>query len=136
MASISLGPPIPAEAMQSIVRAMQLRHFKWDTQIGDTSVLFPQPLLMDQGTWHWLSTEAEHAARELHALEQTVAGDPRRECVTLFASALIICFSKLTPMVSQFNRTREKSYRSKNGQNYVGGILKRRRRVATLATLG
>ena len=61
--------------MHAIERTMQLRHFKWDTQVGDTSVLSSQPLLMARGTWDWLSTKAEHAARELYALEQNVAAD-------------------------------------------------------------
>ena len=55
---------------------MQLRHFKWDTQVGDTSVLCPQPLLMAQGTWNWLSAKAEKATAEVYSLEQAIAGDP------------------------------------------------------------
>ena len=41
---ICLGEPVPANAMRSIERAMQLRQFKWDTQVGDTSVLCPHLL--------------------------------------------------------------------------------------------
>ena len=60
--------------MRSIERAVQLYHFKWDTQVGDTSVLCPQPLLMAQGTWNWLSTKAERATAEIYALEHAIAG--------------------------------------------------------------
>ena len=75
-APIRLGEPIPADALQSIQRVMQLRHFKWDTQVGDTSILFSQPLLMAQSTWDWLAAKAEKAAQEIYALEQLIAGDP------------------------------------------------------------
>ena len=74
--SIRLGEPIPADAMRSIERAMQLRHFKWDTQVSDTSVLCSQPLLMAQDTWNWLSSKAEIATAEIYAVEQAIAGDP------------------------------------------------------------
>ena len=61
--------------MRAVERAVQLRHFKWDTQVGDTSVLFSQPLLMAQSIWAWLCAKAERATQEIYALEQTIAGD-------------------------------------------------------------
>ena len=73
--SIRLGEPVPVDAMRSIERAIQLRHFKWDTQVGDTGVLFSQPLLMAQSTWDCLSTKTEKATQEIYDLEQTIAAD-------------------------------------------------------------
>ena len=73
--SIRLGEPVPVDAMRSIERAIQLRHFKWDTQVGDTGILFSQPLLMAQSTWDWLSIKAEKATQEIYDLEQTITAD-------------------------------------------------------------
>ena len=64
------------EAMCSIERTLQLHHFKWDTQVGDTGVLFRQPVLIAESEWNWLSRKAEQAAQEIYSLEQTIAGDP------------------------------------------------------------
>ena len=67
---------MPTESARDIERTLQLNHFKWDPQVGDTRVLLPQPLLLPQSEWTWLTDQAERAAREIYALEQAVIADP------------------------------------------------------------
>ena len=74
--TLRLGTPIPAEAARAIEQTLQLQHFKWDTQVGDTRVLLPQPLLLPQREWHWLATQAERATREIYGLERAIIADP------------------------------------------------------------
>ncbi len=75
-AALRLGEPVPAEALGAIGRAWQLHHFKWDTQVGDTSVLCPQPLLIPRSQWDWLAVQAERATREIYGLERAIAACP------------------------------------------------------------
>jgi len=72
---IRLGDPLPPLALAGIERTLQLRHFKWDTQVGDRRVLCPQPFLIAEAEWNALRTQAEQAARELARIEREVAGD-------------------------------------------------------------
>lgn len=74
--SVGLGANVPSDAMRSIERKMQLRHFKWDTQVGDSSVLSSQPLVMAQAEWDWLCMKAEQAAEEMFAFEREIACNP------------------------------------------------------------
>ena len=74
--SVRLGEPFAPEAVVRVRRALQLRHFKWDTQVGDACVLLPQPLLIVRSEWERLCVLAEHAARELYSLERLVAARP------------------------------------------------------------
>ena len=74
--ALRLGEPLPAEAARDIERTLQLQHFKWDTQVGDTRVLLPQPLLLPRSEWTWLTDQAERAAREIYALEPALLADP------------------------------------------------------------
>ncbi|HEY6847270.1 MAG TPA: hypothetical protein VI320_13860 [Terracidiphilus sp.] len=62
---IALGEPVPAESMRTIERTLQLQHCKWDTHVGDVNVLSPQPFLIAEREWAWLSMKAEHAAQEI-----------------------------------------------------------------------
>jgi hypothetical protein len=74
--TIRLGDPLPADALRSIERTLQLSHFKWDARVGDASVVFPQPLLMDAEEWAWLCAKAECLAAEMLAFEQEIAAKP------------------------------------------------------------
>ena len=74
--ALRLGEPVSAESARDIERTLQLEHFKWDTQVGDTRVLLPQPLLLPQSEWLWLTGQAERSAREIYALEQAIIADP------------------------------------------------------------
>jgi glutathionylspermidine synthase len=62
--------------MRSIERTLQLSHFKWDTQVGDSSVLSPQALLIAEKEWAWLCMKAERAAQEMYAFEREIASSP------------------------------------------------------------
>ena len=73
---IRLGAQVPADAMGSIRRQLQLDHFKWDTQVGDSGVLSSQPLLIAEEEWQWLCKKAEDAAEELFAFEKEIACSP------------------------------------------------------------
>jgi glutathionylspermidine synthase len=50
--------------------------FKWDIQIGDTSTLFRQPLLIHPTIWQQLAKMAEDLAAELMAAEQEIVIRP------------------------------------------------------------
>ncbi len=73
---LDLGSPLPEDAARTIERKWQLDHFKWDTQVGDTSVLLRQPVLIAAVEWAWLLGKAEQAAREIYSLEQAIADNP------------------------------------------------------------
>jgi len=72
---IRLGSALPADVMARIERTLQVRHFKWDTQVGDQRVLSPQPLLISETEWNRLCSQAEQAAQEISSFEQGVAGN-------------------------------------------------------------
>lgn len=73
---IRLGTQVSADAMGSIRRQLQLGHFKWDAQVGDSGVLSSQPLLIAEDEWRWLCKKAEDAAEELFAFEKEIACSP------------------------------------------------------------
>ncbi len=62
--------------MGAIARKLQIDHCKWDTQVGDASVLSSQPLLIATTEWKWLCRKAEQAAEELFAFENEIAQSP------------------------------------------------------------
>lgn len=74
--TISLGERVPADAMRSIECKLQLHHFKWDTHVGDSSVLSPEPVLIAEKEWKWLCRKGEHAAQEMYAFEREIACSP------------------------------------------------------------
>jgi glutathionylspermidine synthase len=51
---------------------MILDYFKWDPQVGDESVLFPQPLILDSKNWQKLARAAEQMALELTRVESVL----------------------------------------------------------------
>ena len=79
--NIRLGEALPREALHRIGRMLQLHYCKWDTQVGDYSVLSPQPLLMAASEWAWLSLKAQHLTAELYPIEQEIAASPRLQRV-------------------------------------------------------
>ena len=50
--------------------------FKWDIQIGDTTTLFRQPLLIRPAIWQQLAKRAEELAAELMAAEREIVTRP------------------------------------------------------------
>jgi len=76
VSTIALGKRVPADAMRSIERALQIHHFKWDTRVGDLNALSPEPFLIAEKEWKWLCERAERAAKEMFAFELEIACNP------------------------------------------------------------
>ena len=78
MTSISLrfGPAVSTPQFEAIQRRMSLQCFKWDSQVGDVSTLFPQPLLLSNQTWKDLRRMAENLAGELNEAEAEMLQRP------------------------------------------------------------
>jgi glutathionylspermidine synthase len=55
---------------------MSLDFFKWDSQVGDTATLFPQPLLIGSETWNYLKQTAQDLAAELREAENELVRRP------------------------------------------------------------
>ena len=76
-AGVWLGPPLDAAELRRIERHLHLHCHKWDTQIGDTSVLSEQAVIVTGTEWDWLCRTAEALAAETLALESCVVDSPR-----------------------------------------------------------
>jgi glutathionylspermidine synthase len=72
---------LDAATFLRIQRGMALDCCKWDMQVGDTSTLFPQPLLLRAETWEDLSRMAEGLAAELVLAERELAKRPELHAV-------------------------------------------------------
>lgn len=72
----AFAPSIAGVEFQRIQRCMALDFFKWDSQVGDTSTLFPQPLMMSAETWQELKEKAESLASELSEAEAELLHRP------------------------------------------------------------
>ena len=67
---LRLGPQVSDVAAAEIRREMELRHCKWDTQLGDVSVLaVPWPIVMPASAWAHLRELAERLASETVSME-------------------------------------------------------------------
>jgi glutathionylspermidine synthase len=75
--TVKLAPPIDPSALRSIERQLHLRFHKWDTQVGDVSVLCEQPLLLPSDEWSYLRASAETLAAETEELESVILENPR-----------------------------------------------------------
>lgn len=64
-----------AEELKRIERNLNLHHAKWDTHVGDGSVVSPEPVFIRKNEWQWLCVQAESATRELFALKREIARD-------------------------------------------------------------
>ena len=73
---LRVGPALDRAAAHELRRALELRHFKWDAQIGDVSVLAPFPLLIRAHDWYELTQLAERLAAETEALERALWARP------------------------------------------------------------
>jgi len=49
---LAFGHAISPNEFQCIQQRMSLDFCKWDSQVGDISTLFPQPLLISSETWN------------------------------------------------------------------------------------
>jgi glutathionylspermidine synthase len=71
------GRAVEAGALREIRQTMELRHFKWDAQVGDTEVLSPTPLLIGSVGWRELAGLSEQLFAETVAAEQEILARPR-----------------------------------------------------------
>jgi hypothetical protein len=55
---------------------MELSHFKWDVQVGDSTSLAPFPLLISRSTWSELAGLTELLAAETVTMEAELVGRP------------------------------------------------------------
>ena len=62
---LTFGSTLPETDFQHVQNRMALEFCKWDSQIGDVSTLFRQPLLIGLGAWRELKQMAEELAAEL-----------------------------------------------------------------------
>jgi hypothetical protein len=74
---IMLASPIDRSALRSIERQLHLRFHKWDTQVGDISVLSEQPLVLPRSEWDRICASAEALAAETEHLESLTLEEPR-----------------------------------------------------------
>ncbi len=74
---IALAPPIDPSALRSIERQLHLRFHKWDTQVGDVSVLCEHPLVLPGREWDRICASAEALAAETENLESLTLEKPR-----------------------------------------------------------
>ncbi len=79
--ALQLGPALNPEAFSKIRRRMMLDYFKWDTQIGDESVLLEQPLILPSKTWAGLAAAAEQMAAEIAGIEIELLERPKLQAI-------------------------------------------------------
>ena len=73
---VKLAPPIDPSSLRSIERQLHMRLQKWDTQVGDVSVLCEHPLVLPGGEWNRLCAAAEALAAETERLESLALETP------------------------------------------------------------
>lgn len=72
----AFGRPLAESEFLEVQSRLALDCFKWDIQIGDTTTLFRQPLLIRQTMWQQLAKMAEELAAELMTAEQEIVTRP------------------------------------------------------------
>ena len=73
---LTFGSTVAEADFQLIQNRMALDFCKWDSQIGDVSTLFRQPVLISPGTWQELKQMAEELAAELMTAEEELLHRP------------------------------------------------------------
>ncbi|UYV11768.1 MAG: hypothetical protein NCW75_10715 [Phycisphaera sp.] len=71
-----VGEPLPVHEVASLRREMALSHFKWDPQVGDTTVLGDRPIILARRAWRELEQLAEALDTELLAAEAEILHRP------------------------------------------------------------
>lgn len=74
---VTFAPPVEPNSLRAIERQLHLRFNKWDTQVGDCSVLCEHPLVIRSGEWDNLCAAAEGLAAETEQQEVRVLNSPR-----------------------------------------------------------
>lgn len=91
---LRFGPPIREGDFRRIRQQMSLDFCKWDSQVGDVSTLFPQPLLISAATWAQLSALAERLAIELDNAETELLLRPDLFCILGIPGSLRFFFER------------------------------------------
>lgn len=78
---LAFGPALDDATFRHIQRRMALDFCKWDIQVGDTSTLFPQPLVIRQDVWNELKCFAESLAIELQWAEIEILHRPELHAI-------------------------------------------------------
>jgi glutathionylspermidine synthase len=73
---LSVGRPLDPVDLRQIEHRLHLEFEKWDTQVGDISVLSEQPLVLSEREWRRLCHLAEQLAAETIRLELEVLAEP------------------------------------------------------------
>src|SRR5262245_21483811 len=66
---VAFAPPLEPGALRAIERQRHLLFNKWDTQVGDVSVLCEHPLVMRGSEWDRICAAAEALAAETKQME-------------------------------------------------------------------
>jgi hypothetical protein len=69
---VKLGAPLSSFELAEVKRNLHLNCHKWDTQVGDESIIFDQALILPAPEWNWLCRVAERLAAETMLLETAV----------------------------------------------------------------
>jgi Glutathionylspermidine synthase preATP-grasp len=83
--------------LREIRRVMELRHFKWDAQVGDVSTLGPAPLLITSSAWRDLAGLAERLFGETLAIERELLERPALHANIALPRPLRRLFARGTP---------------------------------------
>jgi glutathionylspermidine synthase len=75
--TVKLAPPIDPGALRCIERQLHLRFHKWDTRVGDVSILCEHPLVLPGSEWDRICASAETLAAETERLESLTLEKPR-----------------------------------------------------------
>jgi hypothetical protein len=73
---VRLAQPLDRPALSEIERQLHLRFQKWDTQVGDISVLCEHALVLPASEWKYLCESAEALATEIEQMEALALGTP------------------------------------------------------------
>src|SRR5690348_14920361 len=73
---LTFGPAVPTPEFQIIRNKMALDFCKWDSQVGDVTTLFRQPLVLGAKSWRQLQHAAEVLSSELICAERELQDRP------------------------------------------------------------
>jgi glutathionylspermidine synthase len=101
-----LGEPLEPDVRADIRRTLELRHFKWDAQLGDVEILSAAPLLMSRSAWNELASLAVRLFDETLALERALLENPSARARLGAPRSLLGVFDvdQLTPTLARVMR--------------------------------
>ena len=96
-AFLRVGPRLDDAVMRDVRRVMELRHHKWDAQVGDVTTLAPFPLLIAPAAWSALSSLAEQLFDETTRIERELVERPSLHATLAIPRALRRLLAGATP---------------------------------------